>query len=76
MSGEATDRRERTAAYVNEHGVWIDGSFLIEKYLYATDRQTTGVQWLVYTVKDGNLTYLEAFRTRRAAAEFIGGRRG
>ena len=53
-----------------------DGSFLIEKYLYATDRQTTGVQWLVYVVKDGTLTYLQGFKTRRAAAEFIGARRG
>ena len=48
------------------------GSLVVEKYHYATAKQTTGVQWLAQTVdKDGNLLLLRACRTRKEALEVL-----
>lgn len=44
------------------------GSILVEKYQYATARQTTGVQWCVHRVEgDESLTQLYVTTSRRKA---------
>lgn len=48
------------------------GSLVVEKYQYATARQTTGVQWLAQSVdKDGNLLLHKVCRTRKEALEVL-----
>lgn len=48
------------------------GSLVVEKYHYATAKQTTGVQWLAQTVDaEGNLLLHRACRTRKEALEVL-----
>lgn len=51
-------------------GVWTDGSLLIERYEW-TEGDRSGVQWLVYVVKDGKLGLVKVCQTRTRAAEWI-----
>lgn len=49
------------------------GSLVIERYIYTTRSDTTGVQWLAQVVdKDGLLLLIQACKTRREALEVAG----
>ena len=60
-------------------GMLSDGSFYIERYVW-TEGAKSGVQWLVYAIRDSEFVLAKVCRTRTRAAEWVaelqGGFRG